>query len=245
MKNIALAWLAATTMTGIASASAADLGSVAKAPLVASAGFSWTGCHIGTHAGEGSGHTRMRDPVANGNIDATMTGQTANTDMTGGLFGAQAGCDYQFNSGWVAGIEASASRSNITGTNQDQFNFQWTLRAQTDWLGGVTGRFGWAVERILLYGRGGLAFAHDKLEIENANINLGQPSLGRIGWTVGSGVEWAFAPAWSLFLEADHYGFGEKDARFQGNIPLAGNPPFAVRTRETVEAVKFGVNYRL
>jgi outer membrane immunogenic protein len=245
MKNISFAWLAVMMVTSMPSAGAADLGYPAKAPLAPAVLFSWTGCHVGTHAGAGSGHTTMRDPVPNGNIDATMTGQTANTDMSGGLFGAQAGCDYQFSGNWLAGIEASASRSDITGTNQDQFNFNWTLRAQTDWFGSVTGRFGWVVDRVLFYGRGGVAFAHNKFEIENANINLGQPSLGRTGWTVGSGVEWPFAPTWSVFLEADNYGFGQKGVRFQGNIPLAGNPPFIVLTRETIEAFKFGVNYRL
>ena len=246
MKNISLVWLAVAAMTGIASASAADLGYPAKVPQPArTPTFNWTGCHIGAHAGEGSGHTRMRDPVPNGDIDATMTGQTANTDMAGGFFGGQVGCDYQLNGNWVAGVEASASGSNITGTNQDQFNFNWTLRAQTDRFGAVTGRVGWAVDRVLLYGRGGVAFAHNKFEIENANINLGQPSMGRVGWTLGAGVEWAFAPTWSVFLEANHYQFGEKDVRFQGNIPLAGNPPFDVRTKETVDAIKFGVNYRL
>ena len=53
------------------------------------------------------------------------------------------------------------------------------------------------------------------------------------------------APSWSVFAEADYYNFGDKDVQFQGNIPLAGNPPFLVRTKENVEAIKFGVNYRL
>jgi hypothetical protein len=48
-----------------------------------------------------------------------------------------------------------------------------------------------------------IAGAHDNFEIENANINLGEPSPTRTGWIVGSGIEWAFAPAWSVFLEAD------------------------------------------
>jgi hypothetical protein len=32
---------------------------------------------------------------------------------------------------------------------------------------------------------------------------------------------------------------------FQGNIPLAGNPPFNVGTNDNIETIKFGVNYRL
>jgi outer membrane immunogenic protein len=233
--------IAAITTTAV---NAADLSHPSKAVPIA-APFSWTGCHIGVHAGAGPGHTKMRDPVPNGNIDATMTGQTANTDAAGGFAGGQIGCDYQFNGNLVAGVEASGAVANITGTNQDQFNFEWTLRSQTDWFGRATARAGFTVDRVLFYGLAGIAFAHKKFEIENADINLGQPSASRVGWIVGAGTEWALASAWSVFLEADYAQFGEKSVPFQGNIPLAGNPPFNVRTRETVETVRFGVNYRL
>jgi outer membrane immunogenic protein len=246
MKNILLWGAAAAAAICVTSANAADLPYPTKAPQYGSAPvFSWTGCHIGAHAGAAANHTKMADPVANGAIDATMTGQVANIDGAGGFAGGQIGCDYQFSGNWVAGIEASASGANITGTNQDQFNFNWTLRSQNDWFGSVTGRLGWAVDRVLFYGRGGFAFAHNKFEIENANISLGSPSATRTGWVIGSGVEWAIAPNWSVFAEADYYQFGDKNVQFQGNIPLAGNPPFYVGTKENVEAVKFGVNYRL
>ena len=246
MKTLLLAAAAAAALIDAGAAGAADLGYPTKArPEAPVAVRSWTGCHIGGHAGQAAGHTTMRDPVPNGNIDATMTGQTANTDMAGGFYGGQIGCDLQFGSNWVAGVEASLSGANLTGTNQDQFNFEWTLRAQTDWFAGVSGRLGWTVDRVLLYARGGVAFAHNRFEIENANINLGTPSATRTGWIVGSGIEWAFAPGWSVFLEGDYYRFGEQDVRFVGNIPLAGNPPFTVRTKEAFEALKFGVNYRL
>jgi outer membrane immunogenic protein len=243
MKTILLSGFAVAAIC-VTSANAADLAYQTKAPSLAPS-FSWTGCHVGAHGGEGTNHTKMRDPVPNGNIDATMTGQTSNTDGAGGFFGGQIGCDYQFSGNMVAGFEASAAFANITGTNQDQFNFEWTLRSQNDWFGSATARFGWAVDRVLFYGRGGFAFAHNKFEIENANINLGQPSATRTGWTAGAGVEWAVAQSWSVFAETNHYQFGEKDVRFQGNIPLAGNPPFIVRTKENVEAIKIGVNYRL
>ena len=245
MKIVLSAGLAAAALIVAGHAGAADLSYPKAPPMAAAPAFSWTGCRVGTHAGMGSGHTTMRDPVPNGNIDATMTGQTANTDMSGGLFGGQIGCDYQFGGNWVTGLEGSLSTSNITGTNQDQFNFNWTLRARTDWLGSATSRFGWAIDRALVYGRAGAAAAHNNFEIENGNINLGQPSATRWGWTVGSGIEWAFAANWSVFLEANYYRFADKDVRFQGNIPLAGNPPFIVRTKESIEALKFGVNYRL
>src|ERR1700693_3733841 len=66
--------------------------------------------------------------------------------------------------------------SDLTGTNFDQFNDTWSLRSNVDWLATVTGRLGYAINNVLLYGRGGAAWAHDKFEIENAETNLGTPA---------------------------------------------------------------------
>src|SRR5947209_3878003 len=52
---------------------------------------SWTGCYVGCHSGLAAGHTTWQDTVPLGTIDATMSGQTANTDMSGAIYGAQIG----------------------------------------------------------------------------------------------------------------------------------------------------------
>jgi outer membrane immunogenic protein len=205
--------------------------------------FSWTGCYIGTHSGLAAGHATWRDSVPNGAIDATFSGQTANTDMSGAIYGAQLGCDYQFNGNWVIGIDGSVSRSTLTGTNMDQFNNTWSLRGKADWFGAVTGRVGVAVDRVLVYSRGGIAFANHKLEIQNTGIFDGTPSITRIGWMLGSGIEMSFAPNWTVFVEADYYYFGNANVSFAGD-PINPTPPFTVQSKLTVETLKFGVNYR-
>jgi len=68
--------------------------------------MSWTGCYVGSHSGLAAGHTTWQDTLPLGTIDATMTGQTANTDMSGAIYGAQIGCGYQF-SPLVVGLEGS------------------------------------------------------------------------------------------------------------------------------------------
>ena len=37
-------------------------------------------------------------------------------------------------------------------------------------------------------------------------------SQSRSGWTFGAGVEYAFAPNWSAFVEYNHFDFGTKDS---------------------------------
>jgi outer membrane immunogenic protein len=233
----------AVTLIGVGCAEAADTAYPTKAPTAAPA-FSWTGCHIGTHLGQGSGHTTFRDTVPDGAIDQNGTLNTAHTEMSGGFYGGQLGCDTQFSGNWVAGLQGSAAVSNITGSDFDAFNVQWNLRARTDWFGDVSGRIGWAIDRALVYGRGGVAFAHNRFEIENNAINIGTPMATRVGWTLGSGIEWAFASNWSVFLEGGFYNFDRKTVHFNGDAP-SGQAPFNVFSKEMMETVKFGVNYRM
>src|SRR5438128_109498 len=160
MKRIFRLGFAGVTAIGIPlAAQAADIRTpVYKGPAPTPLYFSWTGCYLGGHAGLAAGHTTWQDVLPIGTIDATMTGQTANTDMSGGIYGGQLGCDLQFNGNWVIGIEGSYSGATLTGTNMDQFNATWTLRSQTDWIASVTGRLGIGFDRALVYIRGGAAW---------------------------------------------------------------------------------------
>ena len=75
----------------------------------------------------------------------------------------------------------------------------------------------------------------------------------RTGWTVGGGIEWAFfpsAPNWSVFVEFNHYDFGNKTfaSGNVGGFTLVGgalvpqSQTFSSDMR--VETVKIGINYR-
>jgi outer membrane immunogenic protein len=246
MQKIVTGLLASAAIAAASAANAADLTPVYhKAPLAAAPTFSWTGCHIGTHTGLGAGHTKWTDPVADGNIDGLSSTRTANTDMSGALYGGQIGCDMQLSGSWVVGLEGSVSASDITGTNQDQFNSPWTLRNNNDWLASITGRIGFAApNNILLYTKGGVAWAHDNFEIENSGHTLGQPSSWQIGWTLGSGLEWAFASSWSVFVETDYYSFGSQTQTFNESPGFINAPP-NVNIKHTIETLMIGVNYRL
>ena len=137
MRNIlSVAVLAFTAAAGCAQAADLAYPPPGMVPLEA---VSWSGCYVGSHSGLAAGHTTWKDALALGTIDATMAGQTANTDMSGAIYGAQGGCDYQINRGWVIGLEGSFAAASVTGTNMDQFNSTWTLRTKNDWLASITG----------------------------------------------------------------------------------------------------------
>ena len=118
-------------------------------------------------------------------------------------------------------------------------------------FGTVTGRVGYAVpgaSNVLLYFKGGVVFADNRFEIENSGVTLGTPSTTRTGWTVGAGVEWAFAPNWSFFVQGDYYDLGKNATENFTNFFAVENafiaPPFSINTHTTYEDIKLGVNFR-
>jgi len=257
MKRFVFTTVAATAITATGVAVAADLPMGTRAPppggLAPAPVFSWTGCYVGANVGVGSAHTQFRDPVPDGNIDAgilnsmmvteALTNREAHTDSSGGVFGGQLGCDWQVSGSWVVGLQGTFSGSDISGTNQDQFNAPWTLSSTLDWYATITGRVGWAVNNVLIYGKGGGAWAHNKLEVENTGQFLGSPDVTPFGWTVGAGVEWAFAPSWSAFVEADYYGFGSTTSNLNF-VPGFIQNPTTINTKLQFETLLVGVNYR-
>jgi outer membrane immunogenic protein len=246
-KRLLTATAIAAVMAG-SSAYAADMNVPWTAPPPTPPQFSWSGCHAGFNMGLGDGHLQWQDTQPDGNIDgSTTSNRTAHTNLSGGLAGAQLGCDMQFGPGVVMGIAGSYDWSDIAGTNQDQFNAPWTLTDRMDWYATVTGRLGAVVNHVLVFGRGGAAFAHNNFEIENSGVTLSTPSDIRTGWTLGAGLEWPFAPNWSVVLEGDYYSFGAKTETFNNATAIAGgfiNPPFTINVQPSFETVTLGINYR-
>jgi outer membrane immunogenic protein len=193
-------------------------------------------------------YTKWQDVNVPGDIDGLGFGRTATTDQTGAVYGGQVGCDYQFGQAFfggpiVLGLQGQFSGSTIASTSQDQFNAPWTLQNQIDWYASVTGRVGIAVDRFLPYIRGGVAWDHNKIEIENSGFTLGTPSMTRTGWTIGGGLEWAFVPNWSVFFETDYYDFSGQNVGLPGNAG-SGNGPFIINTKQTMETFTVGINWR-
>jgi outer membrane immunogenic protein len=211
----------------------------------------WTGCHAGLNVGGGWGRTQWNDTAANtglvqGDFDQNNAGNIATTDMAGGVLGGQLGCDYQLWGNFVLGVEGKFSGSTISGTNVDQFNTAWSLHNNIDWFGSVTGRVGYAIaDSVLIYARGGYGFADNQVTITNAGFLIRTGSLKtREGWTLGGGVEWAFAPHLSVFLEGNYYDYNVQNDYFPGN-PVGQQNPFGAHTKQSAETLTVGMNYRM
>ena len=212
-------YLAAMLITAaVGTANAADMPT--KAPVYA-APFNWTGFYIGAHVGAGWSTKEWSE------VGVVF----ANYNLNGFLGGGQIG--YNWQSGWaVFGVEADASATDIRGSFSD-----FGISSKIDALGTITARFGGAVDHALVYVKGGGAWAHDKhTESFFGGVNTESASKTSWGWTVGAGVEYAFAPNWSGKVEYNFLDLGKNTFTFEGGLQED--------IRQTVHTVKFGINYR-
>lgn len=214
--NKLLATAASITLLGSATAEAADLAArtYTKAPPAAVTAMDWSGFYIGLNGGGGSSHkcwsltnnagTVINPPIAEGCHDAT-----------GGTIGGQIGYRWQTAS-WVFGLEAQGNWANFSGSNGNIFQIGITDRSRIDALGLFTGQVGYARGNALLYLKGGAAVVRDRYDTYGTigGIGIDQGSETRWGGVIGAGVEFAFAPQWSVGLEYDHLFMGTKDVNF-------------------------------
>ena len=143
-----------------------------------------------------------------------------NVDISGGLAGGQIGANYQAGS-WVFGVEADASWADLTGNTACATGIvavAANCRAKVDALGTFAGRLGFALDRVLLYGKGGAAFANDKYELNS--IAAYQSNETRWGWMVGAGIEYSFTDNWSAKIEYNYLDFGTRAVRFTDTTGL-------------------------
>ena len=119
-------------------------------------------------AGAGAGNWFQDAPggPTSSNIDLARLFRTVTINSNGAVMAA-AGCDYQVQGPWVVGIQGSAAGANINGGAPDPFGTVAGvgLAANTDFLADVTGRIGYAWGNVLLYGKGGAAWADRALQL--------------------------------------------------------------------------------
>ena len=242
-KMLLLASVSTVALVIAGNANSADLPRKAPSMVAATAPYSWTGCYVGAHVGWGWGHQNVTQSTSS----FTGGGGTASAglDSSGGLFGGQVGCNYQFAGSWVAGVQGDLAGADINGRADDGTGTDSTIAVKTDWIGSVTGRLGMTAlnDRTLFYVKGGVAWDHNQWDLHDAVqfYNPSQLSETRSGWTVGGGVEWAFVANWSAFAEFNYYDFGGGTNFTQ----TSGSTTNTFSTgSQTIETAKIGVNYK-
>jgi outer membrane immunogenic protein len=268
MKKFVVIALASVAL--IVPAIAADLSPaprpVYKAPPPPPPAWSWTGLYIGSNfgwigstsnnimnTGTDGGTAGLGSALAAGAIPGSV-GVSHNNFLGGG----QIGYNWQWTPNWVLGLEAdfdgiaSPSSSVVSAFpgSATIVPLQTGFATALDTLGTVRGRVGYlATPAWLLYATGGLAYGETKLVSAFGCATCTPPAAissltdsWQVGWTVGAGVEWRFAPQWSVKAEYLYVDLGSISNTINYNYGPSSSLTSTFNERDNI--VRAGINYK-
>ena len=216
--------------------------------------FDWSGFYVGAHAGIASGHSTWSAtqpggaPNLAGSLDLFQAYDPF--DGSGTHFGGlSAGYNYMLPSRIVVGVETDVSfastLSAIDGFASPVVGSA-TYSDTVELFGTARGRLGYDVNHWLYYVTGGLAWTYDQFNRSQTSPGMfAGPAAGsaeavfggRIGWTIGGGVEASVAPGWSIKAEYLYAQFGNSSVIF----PLGGQ---TFTSDLSMHEIRVGLNYR-
>ncbi|KWT65291.1 Iron siderophore receptor protein [Hyphomicrobium sulfonivorans] len=205
----------------------------------ASGRVDWGGLYAGFHAGAGLARTWGTTTAGDGTANAIAATESADRNFDSGMFGVQAGYNWQLGNGLVLGLEADLSKTYMQGTHKarstegtlaDAGAVQAATGYDVDWTASLRGRIGYAVtDRLMLYGTGGLSMLRESQTRQQfQSLNYPSQALGketqifqiekdtknRFGFTVGVGAEYAVSEHWSIRADYGYTRFGAETFSF-------------------------------
>lgn len=273
MKRLALLASAATLITS--AAFAADLPSRKVAPVAPVApAFTWTGFYAGVNAGV-DWSSRNVSPLwiaPTSPAEAAIFNQASpspyGNSRVGFIGGAQVGYNYQINQ-FVIGAEADFMGASIGKRSGDSkttsvpivgqnvsvnFTSASSTEVNQNWLGTVRLRAGYAMDRVLVYATGGLAYGNANIS-QSASITTqvgpttsltlpfaGSKDTTKAGYTVGAGLEYAMTSNWIIRGEYLYYNLGDASALAMNST----QPLLTSRAKTTIDGniVRAAISYK-
>ena len=249
-------------------ASAADLPSRKAAVVAPPPLMTWTGFYIGLHSGTSAGNVsssyNFLGPVGVGSPDV----QNLNSTLPfGDLFiGGQAGYNWQMANGAVIGVETDLSVGILRKQASVQFgvflpgvfnSLDGRAGCGLDWEGSSRLRLGYTVTpRFMPYVTGGLAYASIAgagnwstfaFGIGTTSVAQGSGSSVRLGWTLGTGFEYALGGNLTFKAEYLYAQYGSasytQNTFHEPTTGASGSGPVTSRT-VGVHTLRSGFNYK-
>jgi outer membrane immunogenic protein len=223
--------LAVPVALAFGSAHAADLPTKKpgpRPPIVTDPGLTplWTGFFLGGQLGYGWDGEEVRVP--------SVSSVSYSVERHGPFGGLTGGYNYQINN-LVLGVEAEYNLSNINGGAAIDQTYVETNDIHS--FGSIDGKIGYAFDKFLVYGLGGVGFADISHTLDVPFVAFQRFSSFHTGYNVGLGVAYAFDRHWSVFAEYRYYHFPPRDF---ASMPVLGPH----NTLETVSNARLGVAYR-
>jgi outer membrane immunogenic protein len=243
MKKLLLGTVVVVSFGMAAPAFAADLPArtYTKAPVMVAPIYDWSGFYIGLNGGGASSHECYT--ITNSAGSAVFPTSEGCHNATGGLVGGQVGYRWQA-SNWVFGVEAQGDWANLKGSNPSLTALiPYTNQTKVDAIGLFTGQVGYAWNNVLWYVKGGAAVTDNKYTsaFTATGVVFNQTTEARWGGTIGTGIEFSFAPNWSVGFEYDHLFMGNRSVTFPATAIAVTRSD---NIRQDVDMGTIRVNYR-
>lgn len=245
--------LLAAAMAAAAPALAADMhdvrGSMKDMGEPEHMGGVWNGFYLGGHGGFGSGSFNATevDPAF-----AVLIDEELDHDPDGGVFGVQAGYNWQ-RARWVFGVEGDIAASNIEGDLTYDFDvttlgvdtFTSSETTELKYFATLRARVGVDVGPALLFATGGLALGKVNSTFSTTVVGAGtlpdgtasgSDSVTHVGYAVGAGVEAWLRKDVSIKGEYLYADLGEEIHQPIASVP---GEPFDL----DMHLIRFGLNY--
>jgi outer membrane immunogenic protein len=188
--------VAAIVMAGtVGSVEAADMSRPLPPPMpYVFPVYNWSGFYVGGNLGGGWAGTTLTD---------NLTSAQVGVNPAGVVGGGQLGFNYQVGN-FVFGAEWMFDGTSL---NSSRNSAALGGSAATDWLTTLAGRFGWAADNWLFYGKAGGGWAANPATLTNTVTGL-QFSGSSIspGWLLGGGIEYGITRNWTAKIEYDYLG---------------------------------------
>ena len=247
MKFKTLVASVAFSVLGTAVAGAADM-PVRAAPLPPPLPvFSWTGFYVGGNIGGAWSRNTWTD---------TILLTSFNNGGNNGAFigGGQVGVNYQVNNFVIGGewdFDWAGNHNNGNGVITPAGTI--VVTNNNRWITTLAARFGVAVDHWLFYGKaGGGWVGNNNFTLTNlttgASVTCGSFSTltncgnNTGGWLLGAGFEYAFTNNWTVKLEYDYLGLGNRTFVVPATALILPGDTFTSGNRN-VQMVKVGFNY--
>jgi outer membrane immunogenic protein len=200
---------------------------------------SWAGMYVGIHAGAACPLIATSNVAPFGGFNAGV-GRSFDFDRCAPLLGGSIG--YNIEAGtFIVGFEADVGFLDLRQSTVDAVNADFA-GVRYGWHGTLTGRLGIAVDKALIYAKGGAAWARITNTASNVvgggfdPLDFSEVTGTRWGWTVGGGIEFMVAPDISIKGEYLYMDFGTASGS-----NLDGD---AFEHRNRLHTAKIGLNYR-
>lgn len=195
--------------------------------VVAAPSFTWSGAYIGGQVGYGWGKSRFALDGADDNINVKSDG------FLGGLY---AGYNFDIGNNAVLGVDADATYNDLSGKHSETVDGDTgALDSNLRWSGAVRARVGYAIDRVMPYIAGGVAFGNIRNSGTSPNGSIAKTDT-RTGWTAGAGIDYAATDNVVLRLEYRYTDYGKQNYNFADIVKVDNK----FKTNE----VRLGVAYK-